>query len=1208
MAFLIPTNAVQIARFANGLYGLQLGFASTNGIVSDVASGGLLPTFNNYYTLSFGSQATASVAQQILTNLGIVASPTGLSATAVSAALAYVTGQLNAAAPNARGAAVKAVFDLWSSISADPVNGPIYGAVATAWNTTISGAVQYAGAVNPDISVAAAVAVNAANALIGKTFTLTTGVDSFTGTSANDTFTAASGNFTALDSLDGVGGNDVLNIAQTTTAFVQPTGITVKNIPSVNASFAAGGTIDVSAGSGFTGVTALTVTSTGGTLTVTGAGTTALTLTDSLPGANAVSVNGGSSVNVTTSAAVNGATITIGATTAPTGAVTVANGTVFPAFTSTNTSAANAQAAAIAAGAIQGAVTVTGGTTIAITQTTTTATTAQTTDGTNIYAIASGNTTVTGGTTTTSVSITNPAPVLGVVTITSPTADNTRLANAGILGVVPGTVKVTDAVSTSTTAAGTIASVTLNGYSGTANTIASNALNTLTLSNAATSTNNGTAATLAISNALATGFPTTLTINQGLGSSGAITDSSNKFTTLNVVTTAATGTLAGFTDSSLRTLAVSGTGTLTVSSGSSLDSTLTAFSITGAGSLVMDLSGDTGISAIVMGNTGSGNRITLNPTIQSYTGSTNSDRVTITSYPSKIINGNGGTDTIVLNLAGSNFTTANAATTATNLVGFSVLGNGTSSTGTFNMATLPSSINSINLLAAVPAAGVSYTNVVPGTPLTIAAAPTGNITYTTSDFNGPANSLNVTLAPASATAAQGGATIGYTIPALILNDSVGGGLGTLNLAGTATASGGAFTTTLLTDVGLTTLNITGSAMQNITAINANTSTATRLQSTSLVISDNDTSTSIASPANVSTIGTLFVNTLASLSYSGSKAFQITLIDGDTASGINLTNANTGTTGVLTIGAATLAAGSTTNGISDSSLTSLRLSGSVQAAVITANTANVTVSGSTDNSAVNFTHNSSTGTGDTITLGNGANVIVESGAGTVQTSANADTITLGSGANNVTAGLGADTVTFAAHGSSVTINFSTTTTFTATSATDNDTGYVNGGSVGTISANTFGTFTGFTSNSISTSAFDVYIGMRTGDKIQFTSTAGGTAYSAAASGLTDAASTTNALKTSGTLLTNLTGLTQAVLNGTVASGTGNIDNGAIFVRGVYNALTQTFNGSSTGADTLMVFDANPTATVEVNEGIILVGYVPGSVAGISGTTAGLITLG
>ena len=130
MAFLIPTNAVQIARFANGLYGVQLGFASTNGIVSDVGGVGLIPTFNNYYSLSFGAMTTAAVAQQVITNLGIVASTGGLSATAVSAALAYVTAQLNAAAPAARGAAVKAVFDMWSSISADAVNGPIYGTTA----------------------------------------------------------------------------------------------------------------------------------------------------------------------------------------------------------------------------------------------------------------------------------------------------------------------------------------------------------------------------------------------------------------------------------------------------------------------------------------------------------------------------------------------------------------------------------------------------------------------------------------------------------------------------------------------------------------------------------------------------------------------------------------------------------------------------------------------------------------------------------------------------------------------------------------------------------------------------------------------------------------------------------------------------------------------------------------------------------------------
>jgi len=141
MSFLIPTNAVQIARFANGLYGAQLGFASTNGIVSDVASAGLIPKFNEYYSLSFGAQTTAAVAQQIVTNLGIVNGSNGQTASSVSVALAYVTGQLNAAAPAARGAAVKAVLDLWSTISADPVNGSTYGAAATTWNSQISRAV-----------------------------------------------------------------------------------------------------------------------------------------------------------------------------------------------------------------------------------------------------------------------------------------------------------------------------------------------------------------------------------------------------------------------------------------------------------------------------------------------------------------------------------------------------------------------------------------------------------------------------------------------------------------------------------------------------------------------------------------------------------------------------------------------------------------------------------------------------------------------------------------------------------------------------------------------------------------------------------------------------------------------------------------------------------------------------------------------------------
>ena len=364
MAFLIPTNAVQIARFANGLYGLQLGFASTNGIVSDVASGGLLPTFNNYYTLSFGSQTTASVAQQILTNLGIVASPTGLSATAVSAALAYVTGQLNAAAPNARGAAVKAVFDLWSSISADPVNGPIYGAVATAWNSQISKAVQYAGAVNPDITVAAAIALPAAP----NTLTLTTSTDNLIGSPTapnqiNGIFgTGVTSSFTAGDILNIAGTNNSISLTDNgTNGTFSPTGIAAITVSGIqSATISSGETLTVNTSSttagsqGWTGLTSLLVSdagTTGNNTTVNAAATTDETLNISSQAATTATVTGGKNVTVNASGITTGA-VTVGSATKalqPVGAVTV----------STAVPAQAGQA---------GAVTVSGGTAISVTQ------------------------------------------------------------------------------------------------------------------------------------------------------------------------------------------------------------------------------------------------------------------------------------------------------------------------------------------------------------------------------------------------------------------------------------------------------------------------------------------------------------------------------------------------------------------------------------------------------------------------------------------------------------------------------------------------------------------------------------------------------------------------------------------------------------------------------------------------------------------------
>ncbi|MEI7740764.1 MAG: hypothetical protein WCJ99_18745, partial [Betaproteobacteria bacterium] len=245
MSFLIPTNAVQIARFANGLYGAQLGFASTNGIVSDVASGGLVATFNNYYSLSFGAMTTTAVAQQVITNLGIVAGSNGQTASSVSVALAYVTGQLNAAAPAARGAAVKAVLDLWSSISADPVNGATYGAAATTWNNQISKAVQYAGAVNPDLTIAAAALIPAAP----NSISLSTTTDNITGNpSASNQISAifgtgATANFNPGDNINpaGTSGNSITLSDNGTGGTASPTGIAAVKVSNIQTAIISSG-------------------------------------------------------------------------------------------------------------------------------------------------------------------------------------------------------------------------------------------------------------------------------------------------------------------------------------------------------------------------------------------------------------------------------------------------------------------------------------------------------------------------------------------------------------------------------------------------------------------------------------------------------------------------------------------------------------------------------------------------------------------------------------------------------------------------------------------------------------------------------------------------------------------------------------------------------------------------------------------------------
>jgi len=251
MAILV-TNAVQVARFANALYGIKLGSVTNAAVMDDISAVGLTSAVNSYYTSSFGSATNASVAETILGNLGLAGN---------TAAKAYVEGQLNAAG-NAKGAAVLSMLNAFSNLTSDAT----FGAAATAWNDKITAARAYTVAYTDDVTVDYSAPVT------GKTFTLTTGVDAITGTSADDVIngglvdmtTAANTTYTSSDEVSGGAGNDTLKLtlSGTDASTDVPTAVVVGTITGVetvrltstaNASgFADTNAIDLTRASGIT--------------------------------------------------------------------------------------------------------------------------------------------------------------------------------------------------------------------------------------------------------------------------------------------------------------------------------------------------------------------------------------------------------------------------------------------------------------------------------------------------------------------------------------------------------------------------------------------------------------------------------------------------------------------------------------------------------------------------------------------------------------------------------------------------------------------------------------------------------------------------------------------------------------------------------------------------------------------------------------------
>ena len=280
MAFTLAGSSLPtIQAFVGALYGVSVGSSTMSQVNSDITTyGGLNNALNAYYSAGFGSQTTASVAATIVANVGLASD---------AKAIAYVTGQLNAAAPAARGAAVANILNAFAGLTSDAT----YGAAASAWGTTVSTAVTYAqtnsldattttAAASVAAQTAATAAATAAAAAAAAIKTLSTSADvipataSLTINGTIDAVTAANSTYTTADSIGaGAGSTLTLTVSNkdgiaTAIPAAYNTGLTTINLRSINGDTAGTGTTTIDA-SGFSGVTAVNSTNSTQAITIT---------------------------------------------------------------------------------------------------------------------------------------------------------------------------------------------------------------------------------------------------------------------------------------------------------------------------------------------------------------------------------------------------------------------------------------------------------------------------------------------------------------------------------------------------------------------------------------------------------------------------------------------------------------------------------------------------------------------------------------------------------------------------------------------------------------------------------------------------------------------------------------------------------------------------------------------------------------------------
>ena len=918
------------------------------------------------------------------------------------------------------GAAADSVVKSWLSGVVDPTT--LAAATTAAALNAVTGAAEaaHSGATAVNTALTTGIDTLVGNASVANVFTGTlVAADQTTGVNAST--------LSALDSITGAGLNNTLNINDLSGGMalnpsVIPGGLKVSGVQTVN--FVSVGTIGAAASpfdaSGFTGLTALNGTSTGGAY-VAAAATTAVTLNDSNLGAGAISVTGGGNVAVTAASQDSGTITVAGAAGSVNVTTGIAGGLV-----------------GLGSGPAGGLIHVLGGSTINVTENITNATNTTATES-DVH--------IDGGSTTTTVTIAQGAvqgaraattAVAGVEAVTGVTAApgtdgvtavaavaaaSGHAARAGI--AADGAVVITDA-HYGTTGANTITSVSLSNYGG-SSSISDNALATLSLSGFAgdLAINNGTA--IVLGSPVAPTANSALTLNlSGLKvvDDNTITDVSNEITTLNVVTATADSELSAFVDTHLATLNVSGTNVLNLDL---VNASLTAINVSGSAGF-----SDNGTyaalgSAVTFTTTSTGAiTLTLDATTQAFTGAAGTDTITIdaTVDATKVITAGSATDNELI-LDGGAY--ALTAATAAKVTGFQTVGVTAAVTGTIDMSVLDATASSLDIIGST---GIAFTKVATGASISIDNDTTGVVSVSYVNAHGSTDTTALTLG------SDGGNNV--TVATLLLQDANQVGIATLNVdsvgvgGGTGLHFGSVNTITSLDENGLSNLNVSGDTGLVIHSLVENTTQATSFTLTNTV----------AAPGHGVEIFQLIDANLGTVTFAGTGDSVIDNLDVN-GSTLEIDNSGTGVAHV--------------NALFDDNLTSLNLGAGVALGqnnfgLVDASAAGVTIAGAADNAhvTINLITGASLNNTDTITLGNANNNIFDaSTSGTVH-------VTVGTGSNFIELGAdpagtndtGAYTITLGAHTAATGIDaivvgsvgntFATAANYTITGAAKGDT--------------------------------------------------------------------------------------------------------------------------------------------------------------------------